>query len=247
MAGTIDPPQNKDEYRMNVNDLYSRKNQHCSHPINDFTQSDTWRLFRIMAEFVDSFEEMSDKGALITVFGSARTQPDDPYYQDAERLGSLLVQGGFGVITGGGPGIMEAANKGAKSAKGVSIGLNIELPFEQQPNPHVTTSINFRYFIVRKVNFMKYALGIVVYPGGFGTLDELFEVLTLVQTEKIARIPIILVGTEFWSPLRDWFVRTLQPAGKIGERDLRIFDIVDRAEDAIEILRDRFSLLQMNL
>lgn len=215
---------------------YSVKNEKCKHPINDFTQSDTWRLFRIMSEFVDSFEEMSSKGPLATVFGSARTKPQNKYYKDAVKMGELLVENGFGVVTGGGPGIMEAANKGAKRAKGTSIGLNIDLPFEQEANRFLTTCINFRYFFVRKVNFIKYTLAIVVYPGGFGTLDELFEGLTLVQTEKIARIPVVLVGKKFWSPLLDWVEGTLLENKNISHHDMKLYKLVDNAQDAMDYI-----------
>ena len=221
----------------NCNGLnYHLKNNDCANPIRDFTQTDSWRLFRIMAEFVDSFEEMADEGPLITVFGSARTAENDPVYQDAVNVGRLLVKNGYGVITGGGPGIMEAVNKGAKEVGGTSIGLNIELPMEQSANPYLTTCVNFRYFFVRKVNFLKYALGVIVYPGGFGTMDEFFEVLTLVQTKKVAKIPIILVGREFWMPLKQWFVNVLLAEDKISAEDIDFFKIVDDASEAVRTL-----------
>ncbi len=204
---------------------------------NDFTKDDPWRVFRIMAEFVDSFEKMSRQGPMITVFGSARTRPDEQDYRQAEALGRLIVAEGFGVLTGGGPGIMEAANKGAFEAGGVSIGLNIELPMEQKPNPYLTTGIDFRYFFIRKVNFLKYALGVVVFPGGFGTIDEAFETLTLAQTDKINRIPIVLVGTAFWAPLREWIVDKLLGSGRISPGDLDLFHLVDTPEEAMAHIR----------
>jgi hypothetical protein len=161
---------------------------------NDFTKEDPWRIFRIMAEFVESFETMSSQGPLVTVFGSARTKPGHKDYIEAEKMGRLLAENGYGTLTGGGPGIMEATNKGAHSAGGVSVGLNIKLPMEQDANPYLTAEVDFRYFFIRKVNFLKYALGVVVFPGGFGTIDEMMETLTLIQTNKINKIPLVVVG-----------------------------------------------------
>lgn len=204
--------------------------------IPDFTKEDPWRVFRIMGEFVDSFESMSNHGPLITVFGSARTKSTDKYYKEAEKLGGLLVKHGYGVLTGGGGGIMEAANKGAYEAEGESIGLNIELPHEQLPNQYQTTVLQFHYFFVRKVCFLKYSIGAVVYPGGFGTMDELFEVLTLVQTARINQIPIVLVGKNFWTPLIDWIKATVLIDGKISLEDLDLFHLVDDAKEAVEII-----------
>jgi hypothetical protein len=201
---------------------------------NDFTKDDPWRIFRIMAEFVDSFEKMSKQGPMITVFGSARTQPKEDDYRKAEKLGRLIVEAGYGVLTGGGPGIMEAANKGAFEAGGVSVGLNIELPMEQHPNPYLTVGIDFRYFFIRKVNFLKYALGVVVFPGGFGTIDEAFETLTLAQTNKINRIPVVLVGKKFWTPLRDWLKATMLADGRISASDINLFHLVDTPEEAMK-------------
>ncbi len=204
---------------------------------SDFSHDEPWRIFRIMAEFVDSFELMAEHPVpLVTVFGSARTQPDNPDYINAVELGKLLAKNNYGVLTGGGPGIMEAANKGAFEEKGVSIGLNIQLPAEQEPNPFQTKSVGFRYFFIRKVNFLKYAAGIVVFPGGLGTLDELFETLTLVQTEKINRIPVVLVGTEFWGPLVDWVKKSLLTSDKICENDLELYTLVDSPEAALEAI-----------
>ncbi|MFZ2658487.1 MAG: TIGR00730 family Rossman fold protein [Victivallales bacterium] len=201
---------------------------------NDFTKEDPWRIFRIMAEFVESFEKMSAQGPLITVFGSARTKPHEHEYKEAVKMGRLLAENGYGVLTGGGPGIMEAANKGAQSGDGVSVGLNIELPMEQDANPYLTTQVDFRYFFIRKVNFLKYSLGVVVFPGGFGTLDEMLETLTLLQTDKINRIPLVLVGEDFWRPLINWFETTLVDERKIKESDLDFFSVVDSADDAMK-------------
>ncbi|HBC89050.1 MAG TPA: TIGR00730 family Rossman fold protein [Lentisphaeria bacterium] len=201
---------------------------------NDFTREDPWRIFRIMAEFVDSFEKMSTQGPLITVFGSARKKPDDREYKEAVKMGRLLAENGYGVLTGGGPGIMEAANKGAHSAGGVSVGLNIELPMEQDANPYLSTQIDFRYFFIRKVNFLKYSLGVIVFPGGFGTLDEMLETLTLLQTNKINKIPLVIVGGDFWQPLVDWFGSTLVDEKMIHKEDLGFFKLVDSADEAMQ-------------
>ena len=205
----------------------------------DFLNVDSWRVLRIMAEFVDSFETMNELPAkMVSVFGSARTRPEDPFYQEAQKLGRLLVEAGYGVITGGGPGIMGAANEGAAQAKGESVGLNIELPMEQHPNPFQNESLSFRYFFVRKVCFLKYSSAVIVYPGGFGTMDELSEVLTMVQTGKINMIPIILVGSSFWGGLCDWFKKQLVADGMISPDDLNLFKVVDTAEEAVAFLED---------
>lgn len=206
----------------------------CNH---DFMPVDSWRILRIMAEFVESFEDMSQlPERLVAVFGSARTPEDHPEFKSAEELGKLLVENGYGVITGGGPGIMGGASKGAFEAEGKSVGLNIELPMEQHPNHFQTISLSFRYFFVRKVCFLKYSTAIIVFPGGFGTLDELCEVLTMVQTGKINRIPIILVGKEFWSGLLHWFKNNLVKAEMISPEDLDLYHLVDSAEEAVEYL-----------
>jgi hypothetical protein len=196
-----------------------------------------WRVFRIMSEFIDSFEVMARHKRLISVFGSARTKPDDPVYQDCVRLGELLTDGGYGVLTGGGPGIMEAANRGAWNKNGDSVGLNIKLPMEQHPNTYQTESLDFRYFFVRKVCFLKYAVGIVVYPGGYGTLDEFSEALTLIQTSKVRTVPLVAVGKEYWGPLFDWFRTTMVRDRMINEGDLDLFYIADNADDAFHHLK----------
>jgi hypothetical protein len=197
---------------------------------------DTWRIFRIMAEFVEAFETMSRQGPMVTVFGSARTEPDSPEYKEAEKVGRLLAENGYGVISGGGDGIMGAVNKGAYEAGGQSIGLNIELPNEQAPNKFQTHSLFFRYFFIRKVCFLKYTVGVIVFPGGFGTMDEFFESITLVQTNKINRIPIITVGGEFWQGLFDWMNKGLLGNKMIDEEDLDLFSVVPDAETAIKHL-----------
>jgi len=183
---------------------------------------ESWRIFRIMAEFVDAFETLSKVRHAVSIFGSARTQPDDPYYQKTEILARLLAEKGFGVITGGGPGIMEAANKGTAEAGGQSVGMNIRLPFEQKPNPYANISIDYKYFFIRKVMFVKYAMAYVIMPGGFGTMDELFEAITLIQTKRIKSFPVILMGSEYWKGLFDWKRRvsrtttTLRPGRRGG-------------------------------
>ncbi|MBQ7394139.1 MAG: TIGR00730 family Rossman fold protein [Lentisphaeria bacterium] len=203
----------------------------------DFLNVDSWRVLRIMAEFVDSFETMNELPAkMVSVFGSARTRPEDPFYQEAQKLGRLLVEAGYGVITGGGPGIMGAANEGAVQAKGESVGLNIELPMEQHPNRHQTKSLNFRYFFTRKVCFLKYSVGICIFPGGFGTMDELFEALTMIQTRKINPVPVVLVGKEYWNGLLAWLKDSMLSNGMIAKGDLDLFITVDTAEEAVEYM-----------
>lgn len=219
------------------------KNKQHKHPVDndfadmgDFTNNDTWRIFRIMAEFVESFETMSQQGPLVTVFGSARTKPDSPAYKEAEKMGRLLAENGYGVISGGGEGIMGAVSKGAYEAGGDSIGLNIELPNEQQPNKFQTHSLSFRYFFIRKVCFLKYTLGVVVFPGGYGTLDEFFESITLVQTGKINRIPIVVVGGESWEELFTTINKHLQESGAIEESDVDLYKIVPDVDAAMKYL-----------
>ncbi|MBT7816024.1 MAG: TIGR00730 family Rossman fold protein [Polaribacter sp.] len=210
---------------------------------NEIKTKDAWGIFKVMAEFVDGYEKLSKIGPCVSVFGSARTQEDHEYYKLAEEIAFQLTQNGYGVITGGGPGIMEAGNKGAHRGKGVSVGLNIELPFEQHDNPWIDRDKNleFDYFFVRKVMFVKYSQGFIVMPGGFGTLDELFEAITLIQTKKIGRFPIVLVGTEFWSGLLEWIKKTLIAQGNISEEDLKLFRIVDSAEEAVAHLNKFYS------
>ena len=196
-----------------------------------------WRVFRIMSEFIDSFEVMAKHKRLVSVFGSARTKPDDPVYQDCVRLGELLTGNGYGVLTGGGPGIMEAANRGAWNKNGDSVGLNIKLPMEQHPNPYQTESLDFRYFFVRKVCFLKYSVAIAVYPGGFGTLDEFSEALTLIQTSKVRTVPLVAVGKDYWGPLFDWFRNTMLRDRMIKEEDLNLYYVADNADDAFQFIK----------
>lgn len=206
---------------------------------NEIKTNDSWAIFKIMGEFVNGFERMSKIGPCVSIFGSARTKPDNPYYALAENIARNIVEAGYGVITGGGPGIMEAGNKGAHLGGGTSVGLNIDLPFEQHDNPYIDTdkSLDFDYFFVRKVMFVKYSQGFVVMPGGFGTLDELFEAITLIQTHKIEKFPIILVGTEFWKDLMGWIKNTLlDKFGNISPKDLDLIHLVDTPEDVITIL-----------
>ncbi|MBU2928237.1 TIGR00730 family Rossman fold protein [Winogradskyella psychrotolerans] len=207
---------------------------------NEVKTNDSWAIFKIMGEFVNGYEKLSKIGPCVSIFGSARTKPDHKYYQLAEEVATKIVDHGYGVITGGGPGIMEAGNKGAHIAGGTSVGLNIELPFEQHDNPYIDSdkSLDFDYFFVRKVMFVKYSQGFVVMPGGFGTLDELFEAITLIQTHKIESFPIILVGTEFWGGLLDWVKTTLIDAKNISAKDLDLIHLVDTPDEVISILDD---------
>ena len=205
---------------------------------NEIKTNDSWAIFKIMGEFVSGFEKMSKIGPCVSIFGSARTKPQDTYYLLAEKIAKRIVESGYGVITGGGPGIMEAGNKGAHLGGGTSVGLNIELPFEQHDNPYIDSdkNLDFDYFFVRKVMFVKYSQGFVVMPGGFGTLDELFEAITLIQTHKIEKFPIILVGAQFWKGLFDWIKTTLITQGNISEKDLDLIHIVDNEDEVINIL-----------
>ena len=208
-------------------------------PIYRTAAEETWRIFRIMAEFVEGFEEMARIGPAASVFGSARTKPDDKYYRLAETMGATLVGAGFSVITGGGPGIMEAANKGAKEAKGTSVGLNISLPMEQEINAYVTNAVNFHYFFCRKVMFMKYSLAVVCFPGGFGTMDEFFESMTLIQTQKADRFPVVLMGTEFWNPAIDWIRDVMLGTYRnISPEDMDLFRLTDDPDEAIAYIRE---------
>jgi uncharacterized protein (TIGR00730 family) len=205
---------------------------------NEIKTNDSWAIFKIMGEFVNGYEKLSEIGPCVSIFGSARTPEDHPDYQLTIEISKQLSEAGYGVITGGGPGIMEAGNRGASLAGGTSVGLNIDLPFEKQNNPYIDEekSLNFDYFFVRKVMFVKYSQGFVVMPGGFGTLDELFEAMTLIQTEKIAQFPIVLVGTEFWGGLFDWIRNTMLTAGNISEKDLNLIRLVDTPEEVIGII-----------
>lgn len=205
---------------------------------NEIKTYDSWQIFKIMAEFVDGFEKMARIGPCVSVFGSARTKPDHPFYKTAEELSYLLIKKGFGVITGGGPGIMEAANKGAHFSGGKSVGLNINLPHEQSANMFIDPDklIDFDFFFIRKVMFMKYAQGYIVFPGGYGTLDELFEAITLIQTQKLVHFPIILICKEYWSGLIDWIKDKLINEQNISPEDLDIFQLVDTAQEAVEII-----------
>ena len=216
---------------------------------NEIKINDSWAIFKIIAEFVEGYERMAKIGPCISVFGSARTKPDNPYYDMAVRVSELLAEGGYGVITGGGPGIMEAGNKGAQKGGGKSVGLNIDLPFEQNHNPYIDPEHNleFDYFFVRKVMFVKYAQGFVVLPGGFGTMDELFEALTLIQTKKINKRPVVLIGREYWAGLIDWIRDAmLGMENNISEPDLDLFGIVDTPEEAYKYIDDFYKSHQLS-
>ena len=210
---------------------------------NNIKTRDSWEIFKIMGEFVEGFETMSRIGPCVSIFGSARTKPENKYYQLAEEVAYLLTKQKFGVITGGGPGIMEAGNKGAKRGGGKSVGLNIVLPFEQEANPYIDSDkiINFDYFFIRKVMFIKYAQGFIVLPGGFGTLDEMFEALTLIQTKKSGKFPVILIGKSFWTGLIDWIKEVLlAEENNISPEDLDLIQIVDTAEEAVKLINDYY-------
>ena len=211
---------------------------------NEIKTYDSWKIFKIMSEFVEGFEKLARIGPCVSIFGSARTEPGTKYYKLAEEIAFQLTQLGFGVITGGGPGIMEAANLGAKRGKGRSVGINIDLPYEQEPNLFIDSDklITFDHFFVRKVMFMKYAQGFIVLPGGFGTFDELFEALTLIQTEKIGRFPIILVGADYWEGLFAWIKKVmLEELKNISPEDLNLFQIADTATDAVDKIEQFYS------
>lgn len=206
---------------------------------NEIKTNDSWAIFKIMGEFVNGYEKLSKIGPCVSIFGSARTKPENPYYLLAEKIAKRIVESGYGIITGGGPGIMEAGNKGAHLGGGTSVGLNIELPFEQHDNPYIDAdkSLDFDYFFVRKVMFVKYSQGFVVMPGGFGTLDELFEAITLIQTHKIEKFPIILVGTTFWEGLLAWIKTTLlESFENISAKDLDLVHLVDNEDEVVAIL-----------
>ncbi len=206
--------------------------------IENFKSDDTWRVFRIMAEFIEGFEILSRVGKAVSIFGSSRVKPDDRYYKMAEELAEILVKEGYAIISGGGPGIMEAANKGAFKAGGESIGLNIEIPREQKPNKFVKTLLNFRYFFCRKVMFVKYASAYVVFPGGYGTMDEFFEALTLIQTKRIKSFPVILVGGEYWRELVEWINGDLVKRRYISQKDTNLFHVADTSQEVVEVIKN---------
>ncbi|MBU0477539.1 TIGR00730 family Rossman fold protein [bacterium] len=206
--------------------------------IENFKSDDTWRVFRIMAEFIEGFEILSRVGKAVSIFGSSRVKPNDKYYKIAEELAAMLVKEGYAIISGGGPGIMEAANKGAFKAGGESIGLNIEIPREQKPNKFVKTLLNFRYFFCRKVMFVKYASAYVVFPGGYGTMDEFFEALTLIQTKRINSFPVILVGGEYWRELVEWINGELIKRKYISQKDTNIFHVADTSQEVVEVIKN---------
>ena len=214
---------------------------------DEFTRTDTWRVFRIMGEFVEGFDELATITRGVSIFGSARTRPDNPQYKAAQETASLLSRAGFAVITGGGPGIMEAANRGAFEAGGLSIGCNIELPFEQYANPYLTRSLTFKYFFVRKTMFVKYSTAFIIFPGGFGTLDELFEALTLIQTRKIKNFPVVLFGSDYWGGMVEWVKGFMLSEGKIAENDLKLLHLTDSPAEAVEIVvRSQDSLRKLD-
>jgi len=212
-----------------------REHQYC---LDSMTTGDSWRMFRIMAEFVEGFDTLSTlRNPAVTIYGSARVPEVHPDYEKARDIARRLAEYGYGIITGGGPGIMEAANRGASEAGGLSIGLNIDLPHEQESNPYVNLPLDFRYFFVRKVMFMKYSMAFICMPGGFGSMDELFESLTLIQTRKIKPFPIVLVGSSFWSGLVDWIRDQLAQGGRISDEDLLLFEVMDEVEDVVRHIR----------
>ncbi len=205
--------------------------------VDDFKTGESWRLFKIMGEFVEGVDNLHEIGPAVSIFGSARTKPDDPVYKKAEKIAALFAKNNFAVITGGGGGVMEAANKGAAKAGGTSIGLNIVLPFEQEPNKYSNLNLEFNYFFIRKVMFIKYAFAYIIMPGGFGTLDELFEAATLVQTRRIKPFPIILVGSDYWSGLKDWIKTSLSEKNRISPEDFDILQVVDDPKEVVSIVK----------
>ncbi len=205
--------------------------------VDKITAQESWRMFHILAEFVEGFDALARYHPAVSIFGSTRAKPEDEVYQKAERIGRLLAENGFSVITGGGPGAMEAANKGASLAGGKSIGLNIELPLEQKPNPYANITLRYRYFFVRKVMFVKYAVAYIILPGGFGTMDELFESVTLIQTHKIKPFPVILVGSNYWKGLLDWIKEVVLKEGRISPTDLDILQLIDDPEEIVKTIK----------
>lgn len=205
---------------------------------DDFTKEDTWRMFRIMAEFVEGFELLSKVGKAVSIFGSSRSKPDNKYYKLTDQTAYLLAKSGYAIITGGGPGIMEAGNRGARRAKGHSIWLNIQIPTEQKANPYIDTLLDFHYFFVRKVMFVKYAKAFVIMPGGYGTLDEFTEAINLIQTKRIGKFPVVLVGHEYWKGMLDWLHDMVLKHRCIDKTDLKIFTVVDKPKQVVEVIRD---------
>ena len=208
--------------------------------MEDLKTSETWRVFRIQSELVEGFETLHDLGPAVTVFGSSRLSPESEYYKEAACVAKMLADEGFAVITGGGPGIMEGANRGAKKGKAHSVGLNIEIPSEQVPNKYQDVSLSFRYFFIRKLMFIKYAIAFIIFPGGFGTMDELFEALTLAQTKRIQSFPIILYGAGYWKGLLDWMKETLVPQGTISHEDFALFSIVDTPKEVLFLIKEHY-------
>ncbi|MDC8106270.1 TIGR00730 family Rossman fold protein [Chryseobacterium sp. Chry.R1] len=246
MDGTRDESLINPEFDVNETKLQNSLRQKTW---DEIITKDSWMVFKVMAEFVDGYEKLAKIGPCVSIFGSARLKPESKYYEMAVEIAEKITKIGFGIITGGGPGIMEAGNKGAFNAKGKSIGLNIDLPFEQHFNPYINKSysMNFDYFFVRKVMFVKYSQGFVVMPGGFGTLDELTEAITLIQTNKIGKFPIVLVGSEFWSGLLDWFKATLLKEGMIAEDDLDLYRVVDTADEAVAHIKAFYDKYAVNV
>jgi len=214
---------------------------------NNFTSEDTWRIFRIMAEFVEGFEVLSQVGKAVSIFGSSRATRENKYYAQAEETAYLLAKAGFAIITGGGPGIMEAGNRGARRAGGLSIGLNIQIPTEQKPNPYIDTLLDFHYFFVRKVMFVKYAKAFVIMPGGFGTLDEFFEAINLIQTQRIPKFPVVLFGSSYWQGLISWLEAYVLKNGNISPQDLQIFKVVDTPKEVVGIISKFYSSSKVKL
>ena len=215
--------------------------EHLEELSSALVKGESWRVFRIMGEFVEGFDELTHLGPAVSIFGSARTPPEDPMYQECVKTARLLGEAGFSIITGGGPGMMQAANQGAQEAGVPSVGLNIELPFEQHLNPHVDLKIDFRYFFVRKTMFVKYAQAFVIFPGGFGTLDELFESLTLIQTGKIRDFPLVLFGSEYWAGLLEWLENTMEAEGKISPEDMDLIKVTDSPQEVVDHIVTRFT------
>lgn len=216
----------------------NKRNAHKQFLIDDFKLEESWRIFKIIGEFVEAIDTIHDLGPAVSIFGSSRTQPDSPYYKKAEEIAALMVKNNYAVITGGGGGIMEAANKGATEAGGVSVGLNITLPFEQMPNPYSTLKLQFNYFFIRKVMFVKYASAYIIMPGGFGTLDELFEAVTLIQTHRIKPLPVIMVGRDYWQGLIDWIKARLISEKNASPDDLDIIQMIDKPEDILKAIKN---------